>query len=104
MSTLITSLLGGNLSANRQASSTAKLLGSNAQNTLGQIVSDNNQLSQQQNQFAQLYSSALANATSILGNPVLNAGKLSKGLATNKTGPMGDQSTLNTATYKLLGG
>lgn len=103
MSSLITAFTGGNLIANRQASNTAGQLNQNAESTLSQILGDNSNLANQQSNFASLYSNAMAGASSILGSPVLNAGKLGKGLATNKTGPLGDQSAAATATYKLLG-
>lgn len=104
MSSLFTSLLGGNLIANNQASSTANLLGQNAEYTLGEMQNQNGILSSQEQLFNSLYAQISGQASSILGQPVLNAGKLmGLGKKVNPTGAMGDQTGISTARQSLLG-
>lgn len=103
MSSLFTSLLGGNLIANNQASSTASLLGQNAQLAMSQQQQQNGILSDQEALYNNLYSQIIGQTSQTLGNPVMNAGKLTGLKAIQKTGPMGDQQGVSTARYSLLG-
>jgi hypothetical protein len=101
VSSLFTSLLGGNLIANSQASGTASLLGQNAQVALNQQNTQNGILGSQESLYTNLYNQALQTANNTLGKPILNAGKLTGLKAINPTGPQGSMPT--TQRYSLLG-
>ena len=100
MSSLFTAILGGNLSANNQASSTATLLNQNANATLQQIAGDNQTLSGQETAYSQLYAQAYQGAASLLGVPLQNAGKLTGLKKINPTGPAGAMATTASSSLK----